>query len=63
MVRGDRQFKITERVGDDAYNLQLPTDMVVSATFSIEDFSSYVEDFLEDPSDLRPNPPKEGGLM
>jgi len=34
--------------------------MVVSATFNIGDLSPYVEDTMEDPSDLRSNPFEEG---
>jgi len=37
--------------------------MVVSATFNIGDLRPYVEDALEDPSNLRSNPPEEGRLM
>jgi len=47
-------------VGSNAYKLQLPGDMAVSATFNIGDLSPYVEDNFEDPSDLRPNPSQEG---
>jgi len=34
--------------------------MVVSATFNVRDLSPYVEDIMEDPSDLRSNPSEEG---
>ena len=34
--------------------------MAVSATFNIGDLSPYVEDNIEDPSDLRSNPSEEG---
>jgi len=60
MARSDRPFEIIEMVGNNAYKLQLPGDMAVSVTFSVGDLSPYVEDSLEDPSDLIPNPPEEG---
>ena len=34
--------------------------MAISATFNIGDLSPYVEDYFEDPSDLRSNSFKEG---
>ena len=47
-----------EKVGRNAYKLQLLRDMAVSATFNIRDPSPYVEDTIEDPSYLRSNPSK-----
>ena len=60
MARSDRPFEILEKVGDNAYKLQQPGDMAVSATFNIGDLSPYVKDNFEDPSDLRSNPSEEG---
>jgi len=60
MARSDRPFEILEKVGDNAYKLQQPRDMAVSATFNIGDLSPYVKDNFEDPSDLRSNPSEEG---
>ena len=60
MVRSDGPFEVIEKVGNIAYRLQLPGDMAVSATFNIGDLSLYVEDNIEDPSDLRSNPSEEG---
>ena len=59
MVRGDGPFKVIERVGDNAYKLQLPRDMAVSVTFNIGDLSPYVEDCFEEASNLRSNPQEE----
>jgi len=59
MARSDGPFEIIEKVGNNAYKLQLPGDMAVSATFNVSDLSPYVEDSIEDPSDLRPNPLEE----
>jgi len=59
MERRDGPFKVIEKVGSNAYKLQLPPDMVTSATFNIGDRSPYVEDTIEDPSDLRSNPSED----
>ena len=56
MARSYGPFEIIEKVGNNAYKLQLPGDMVVSATFNIGDLSHNIED----PSDLRSNPSEEG---
>ena len=60
MARSDGPFEILEKVGSNAYKLQLPGDMAVSATFNVGDLSPYVEDSIEDPSNLRSNPLEEG---
>jgi len=69
MARSDGPFVIIEKVGSNAYKLQLPGDMAVSATFNIGDLSPYVEDAIENPfryysqqklSNLRSNPSEEG---
>jgi len=60
MARSDGPFEILVKVGSNAYKLQLPGDMAVSAMFNIGDLSHYVEDNIEDPSDLRSNPSEEG---
>ena len=58
-----------EKVGNNAYKLQSPGDMAVSATFNIGDLNPYMEDNIEkpseyysqsEPSDLRSNPSEEG---
>jgi len=51
---------VIEKVGRNAYKLQLLRDMAVSATFNIRDPSPYVEDTIEDPSNLRSNHSEEG---
>jgi len=38
MARSDGPFEVLEKVGSNAYKLQLPGDMAVSATFNIGDF-------------------------
>jgi len=56
MSRGDRLFKTIQKVGDNAYKLQLPRDMAILATFNIGNLNPYVDDCFEDPSNLRSNP-------
>jgi len=53
MARSDAPFEVIEKVGSNAYKLQLPEDVVVSATFNIGDMSPYMVDTIEDPSNLR----------
>jgi len=60
MARSDGPFEVIEKIGDNAYKLQLPGDMAISATFNVGDLSPYVEDSIEDPSNLRANPPEDG---
>ena len=71
MARSDGPFVIIEKVGSNAYKLQLPGDMAVSATFNIGDLSPYVEDTIYNPSryysqlklsDFKSNP-SEGGEL
>ena len=52
MARSDDPFEVIEKIGDNAYKLQLPGDMAVSATFDVGDLSPYVEDSIEDPLDF-----------
>ena len=61
MARSDGPFEVLEKVGSNAYKLQLPADMAVSATFNIGDLSPYMDDNIEDPSYLRSL--KKGRLM
>jgi len=44
MVSGDGPFKVTERIGNNAYKLPLPGDMAISTTFNAGDLSPYLED-------------------
>jgi len=52
MARSDGPFEVIEKVGTNAYKLQHPGDIAVSATFNIGDLSPYVEDTIEDASDF-----------
>jgi len=59
MARSDGPFEVIEKVGSNAYKLQLLGDTAVPATFNIGDLSPYVEDTMKDPSNLRSNPSEE----
>jgi hypothetical protein len=49
MPRADGPFKVLEKINENAYKLDLPTDFGVSPTFNIADLKSYLkeEDELE----------------
>jgi len=59
MARRDGPFKVLAKVGANAYKLELPGDMAVSATFNVGDLSPYIEDEI-DFGNLRVNPLKGG---
>jgi len=42
MPRADGPFKILEKINDNAYKLELPTDFGVSPTFNIADLKPYL---------------------
>ncbi|KAJ8649116.1 hypothetical protein MRB53_002139 [Persea americana] len=44
MPRADSPFKVLQRIGDNAYKIELPGDYGVSATFNVSDLSPYYED-------------------
>ena len=60
MARSDGPLEKIEKVGSSSYKLQFPRDMAISATFNFGYPSRYMEDTMEDPSDLRLNPSEEG---
>jgi hypothetical protein len=49
MPRADDRFRVLEKINENAYKLDLPTDFGVSPTFSIVDLKPYLgeEDELE----------------
>ena len=63
MKKSDGPWGVIEKVGSNAYKLQLPGDMAISTAFNIGDLSHHVEDTIEEPSDLRSNPSEERRLM
>ena len=59
MPRSDGPFEILEKVGPNAYKIDLPGDYGVSATFNVSDLSPYFED--EPLPSLRANFHSPGG--
>jgi len=55
MAREDGPFRFLAKVEANAYKLELPRNMAVSATFNVGDLSLYVDDEV-DYRDLRANP-------
>ena len=51
MPRADGPFRVLQRIGENAYKIELPGDFGVSATFNVSDLSPYYED-QEDQVDL-----------
>jgi hypothetical protein len=49
MPRADDRFRVLEKINENAYKLDLPTDFGVSPTFNIVDLKPYLgeEDELE----------------
>ncbi|XP_071737836.1 uncharacterized protein [Rutidosis leptorrhynchoides] len=44
MPRVEGPFKVLEKVGDNAYKVELPGDIAVSSTFNVSDLMPYLED-------------------
>ncbi|XP_071708762.1 uncharacterized protein [Rutidosis leptorrhynchoides] len=44
MPRAEGPFKVLEKVGDNAYKVELPGDTAVSSTFNVGDLMPYLED-------------------
>ena len=57
--RGDGPFQVIARISDNAYTLDLPGDIGVSATFNVSDLTPF--DFDEDLMDSRASPFQKGG--
>jgi hypothetical protein len=51
MPRADGPFKVLEKINENVYKLDLPTDLRVSATFNIADLKPYLRE--EDELELR----------
>jgi len=56
IARGDGPYKIVQSIGDNAYKVELPSDINISATFNVGDLTPYIEDEDEGIGDLRVNP-------
>nr|KYP37768.1 Transposon Ty3-G Gag-Pol polyprotein [Cajanus cajan] len=61
--RGDGSFQVLQRINDNAYRLDLPSDYGVSPTFNVSDLKPFVgaSDDEEESLDSRMNPSQEGG--
>ncbi|XP_071926096.1 uncharacterized protein [Coffea arabica] len=57
--RGDGPFRVLERINDNAYKLELPSEYGISASFNVSDLSSF--DFDTEFEDSRTNPFEKGG--
>ena len=57
--RGDGPFQVLEKINDNAYKIDLPSEYNVSATFNVYDLSLFDAD--GGALDLRTNPFQEGG--
>lgn len=55
--RGDGPFQVLERIGDNAYKIDLPGEYQVSATFNVSDLSPFDMD-----ADSRTNLFEDGGI-
>jgi hypothetical protein len=58
MPRVDGLFKVLEKINENAYKLDLPTNFGVSPTFNIADLKSYLGE--EDELELRTTQMQEG---
>nr|KYP31361.1 Retrotransposable element Tf2 [Cajanus cajan] len=61
--QGDGPFQVLQRINDNAYRLDLPSDYGVSSTFNVSDLKPFVgaSDDEDDSLDSRTNPSQEGG--
>jgi hypothetical protein len=44
MPQADGPFRVLQRIGENAYKIELPSDYGVFATFNVLDLSPYYED-------------------
>jgi len=56
MARGDGPYKIVQMVRDDAYEMELSSDMNIFKTSNVTDLTPYIEDEDEGNEDLRKSP-------
>jgi hypothetical protein len=58
LPRADGPFRVLQRIGENAYKIELLGDFGVSATFNVSDLSPYEEN--EEIVDLRASPHQSG---
>jgi len=58
LPRADGPFRVLQRIGENAYKIELDGDYGVSATFNVSDLSPYEEN--EEIVDLRASPHQSG---
>ena len=56
MTRADDPYKIVQRVGDNAYKVELSSNINKITTFNVRDLTPYIEDEDDGNEDLRANP-------
>jgi len=56
MARGDRSYKIVQRVGNNAYKVELSGDMNISAISNVGYLAPYIKDKDEGNEHLRAHP-------
>jgi hypothetical protein len=61
MPRADGPFKIIEKINDNAYKLELPSESGVSPTFNVADLKPYLGE--DDELEFRMTPIQQGGMM
>jgi hypothetical protein len=61
--RGDGPFQILEKINDNTYKVDLPSEYKVSTTFNVSDFSPFDvgEDLRSNPFEERGNDGNQGG--
>jgi len=60
MARGDSPYKVVQKVGENAYEIELPGDMQMSTIINVGDLTTYLEDDEEHGEYLRKNPLQGG---
>jgi hypothetical protein len=58
LPRADGPFKVLQRIGENAYKIELPGEYGISATFNVSDLALYEE--IEETTDLRASPHQPG---